>query len=98
MERRCQHADNKKCEIPGIGQIVRDGCIGGSAVGDPTLGVKMPTDINESYKPGPTLQSVQPVANPRVLRDVRLAAQPDVHAETTVIEEGQKDKHPFHEK
>ena len=96
MKRRGEHTNHEKREIPRIWQIIGDRCVGGTAVGDPALGVKVPADINEGHEPGPTLQGVEPVAHPRILRNVRLAAQPDINAVTAVIQNGQKNKHPFH--
>src|SRR5271170_7660303 len=75
MERRSKNAGQKKCQIPGICEVARNGSVGGFAVGHPALGIQVPADVSKSDKPGVTLQREQPVLNPWILRDIALAVQ-----------------------
>ncbi len=52
-------------------------------------------DVGEGDQAGVALRQVHPVPCPRVVDDVRFAAQPDIDAVDAVIQDGQKDEDPL---
>ncbi len=97
MKGRSQHTNYEKCEIPrdSANQSGRLRRWNGQWVIQRRC--KDASRINESDESGPALQGVEPIAHPRILRNVGLSTQPDVHAITAVIQNGQKNEQPFHE-
>src|SRR5262249_46337004 len=59
------------------------------------LCVEMPADENESDQTGISLECVHPVPYPRILRNVGLAAKPNVNAVAAVEENRENDDRKF---
>src|SRR6266851_955276 len=70
MERRGEHADDKKGQIPRILHVLGDVCIRRPAMSEPALRVKMPADIRKRDDACVSLRRVQPIPYPRICRDV----------------------------
>ena len=95
MEGRGEDADGHKEKEIRIGEIVLDVEVGGLAMGEPSLGVEMPADVEKSDEAGVALKGVKPVLHPGIRGDVGLAAKPDVNAIAAVVEHGKKNEGPF---
>lgn len=98
MERGGDNANDHKSEKPGIGEIPRDGSVGGTAVGEPAFGVEMPADVDEGDETGVALERVQPIFDPGIGGDVGIAAEPDVDAVEAVVKNGKEYEGPFGER
>src|SRR5580700_2054305 len=55
-------------------------------------------DVEESDDAGPALRGVEPVAGPRIFRDIGFAAIPDVDAVETVVENRDPDEEQLQQK
>ncbi len=97
MEGGGEDADGGEDEKIRIGEEVLDFIVSGFAVSEPTLGVEMPSDVDEGDKAGVALRGVKLIPYPGVGGDVGLAANPDVDAVTCMVEHGQEDESPFDE-
>src|SRR5258708_4625867 len=98
MERGGENADGGEEEEIRIGEELRDFGVGGFAVSEPALGVKMPGDVDEGDEAGVALGGVEPVPYPGIGGDVGLAAYPYIDAVTGVVEHGKEDEGPFDER
>src|SRR6266852_3244181 len=90
-----QHPKNGKCQRIRIGQKMIHFRVGGFAVGEPALGIKMPADIGEGDQAGVALHSVEPVPYPRIVGYVGFSAYPYIDAVTRVEQHGEEDSDPF---
>ena len=63
----------------------------------PPLCIQMPPNIGERNQAGVPLQREQPILDPGIFRNIRLAAQPDVYAVAAVIQNGQENERPLDE-
>src|SRR6266852_1346302 len=66
MERRSEHADDKKGQVPRVLHVLGHVCIRGPAMREPPLGVKMPANIRKRDDAGVSLRRIQPVPHPRI--------------------------------
>src|SRR5579862_2578165 len=66
MEGGGENADEHKEEEPRVGEELFDVGVGGTAVGEPALGVEMPGDVDEGDEAGVALRGVEPVPYPWV--------------------------------
>src|SRR5258708_17943309 len=98
VERGGENADGGEEEEIRIGEELRDFGVGGFAVSEPALGVKMPGDVDEGDEAGVALGGVEPVPYPGIGGDVGLAAYPYIDAVTGVVEHGKEDEGPFDER
>src|SRR3984893_3897487 len=97
MERRGEHPHDKEREVPRILHVHGDAFVSRCAMREPALGVKMPANIRKRDQARVSLRQVEPIPYPRVRRNVRSAAQPNVNPIAAVKEHWQKNAYPFHE-
>src|SRR5882762_8153664 len=95
MERRGEHPHDKEREVPRILHVHGDAFVSRCAMREPALGVEMPANIRKRDQTRVSLRHVEPIPYPRILRNVRFAAQPDVNPVTAVKEHRQKNASPF---
>src|SRR6476659_6305162 len=94
------HGDDVDGEHDGVGKFLLHLCkcsagIFRQADSHEALAQDMLTDVEDGYQAGPALSNVHPIAGPRIVDDVGLAAQPDIHAVEAVVEDGQEDECPL---
>src|SRR6267378_717794 len=70
MERRGQHTDDKKGQVPRILHVLRDVRIRRSATREPALRVKLPANIRKRDDARIPLRNVEPIPYPWVCRSV----------------------------
>ena len=97
MEGGGEDADGGESKKIRIHEEVLNFVVSRAAVGEPTLSVKMPGDVDEGDEAGVALGGVEPVPYPGVGGDVGLAAYPYIDAVAGVIEHGEEDEGPFDE-
>src|ERR1700756_4916442 len=90
-----EDADGGEEKEIGIREKLFDFGVGGLAVSEPALSVKMPGYVGEGDEAGVALRGVEPVPYPGIGGDVGLAAYPNIDAIAGVIEHGQEDEGPF---
>src|ERR1700735_1185623 len=94
------HGDDVDGEHPGISELVlyfREGCAGifRQADAHEALAQHMLEDVSEGDQACIALCDVHPVPGPRIVDNVRFAAQPDINAVESVIKDGQEDENPL---
>src|ERR1700731_4852410 len=97
MERRTEHPRDKERELPRILHVHGDAFVSRRAMGKPALGVQMPANICKRDQARVALRQVEPIPYPRIRRNVRFAAQPNVNPVAAVKEHRQKNASPFHD-
>jgi len=98
VERGGEDTDGHESKEIRIGEIALDVEVGGLAMGEPALGIKMPADVKEGDEARVTLKGIEPVLYPGIRRDVGLPTEPDVNAIEPVEEHGKKNEGPFDER
>src|SRR5664280_1022037 len=94
------HGDDIDGEHEGIGEFVLDLGEGGAGVlreadAHETLTEDVLADVEDCDEARVALRDIHPVAGPGVIDHVRLAAEPDVDAVESVIQDGQEDEDPL---
>src|SRR5260370_40671946 len=64
---------------------------------EPALRVKMPADVRKRDDARVSLRGVEPIPYPRIRRNVRFAAQPNVNTVAAMEKHGKKNGSPFHD-
>src|SRR5713226_9973475 len=66
MERRSEHADDEKHQVPRVLHVFGHVGIRGPAMREPALGVKMPANIRKRDDARVSLRGIKPVPYPRI--------------------------------
>src|SRR5579863_1322219 len=89
------HAQEEKAkEIRILHGLIND-VVCGSAVGQEAFAVNVPAEEEKRDQAGPALESKHPIADPGILRNVNLAAIPDIESVEGVIKNREPDDANF---